>query len=127
MTSRVKVGAFTVALGVALIVLFSCVYQNQSEWLCVNAKLSSVSKLKPYDGNYCYGNYTVSLNGKTVDLRAQSVSSKDFIKDNVIFYINPENYNDYHVEYTYSDIFVKSFSGVLLILLGIFMLKETKK
>ena len=76
-------------------------YNDEKNWIKTNAKLDYIEILssKINDINEYIGIYKTKINNTDIQLSSKSVKDLKFIKDSVTFYVNPNNYEEYHIEY----------------------------
>lgn len=132
---RNKSGLLLVFLGLlATVVIYFFLqnrYDSQSTWIKADVTLDSVSNTNPLHTNVddmsYYGVYYFNINGDNVRLCSAKVSDPKYIDNQMVFYINPNNYDDYHPQYAQNTKYL-SLLALLISFVGVIdLLNERNK
>lgn len=104
-------------------------YISQTAWIKADVTLDSISNTDPLHSNVkdmsYYGVYYFNIDGDNVRLCSPTVSNPENVNNQMIFYINPKNYNDYHPEYNQNTKYL-SLLDLLISFVGIIDLLNEK-
>ena len=112
-------------------ILLDNLYKSQDLWIKAEVNLTEVKEANPLttntDDKGYYGKYTFFINDMPIDLYSEKVSDPKYIENYLVFYINPNDYSDYHPEYNSHTKYL-SFLGLGFCILGIIeFIISTKK
>ena len=105
-------------------IYFGFKYNQQSNYIRTEGTLLEIKYSKPASpisdgssGEGWYGKYISNCQGEQLVLTTYPVSSKSFVKEKEVFYINPNDYKDYHLEYSkYSAL--RGLGGLAFVFIG---------
>lgn len=102
-----KTSVFFIAIGllstIVSYVILNNLYQTQSQWIKADVDLYKVKVVDPLTENIddkgYYGEYLFTINDTTLHLFSEKVSDSRYVETKITFYINPNNYKEYHPAY----------------------------
>ena len=123
-----KVSILFIIIGILWVFIvsgyFSIRYPQQSNWIRAESILSEIKYSEPAsptadasNGGW-YGEYIYDYQGKQITLTTYPVSSESLVKENEVFYINPNDFNNYHLEYSKYSV-LRGLSGLVFVFIGI--------
>lgn len=120
-----KLGIVLFILGIITCVDFNLYYKyklnEQPEWLCIEAELQDVQSWVSEDYVRLYrGVYTAKIDADDTlyTFYTKQISNTWCLPNVEVFYVNPNNYKDYHIEYTEEYIFEHTYSYFVVLCIG---------
>ena len=131
---KYKSGIFFIIIGILstfiTFTVISNLFNSQSKWIKAEVTLSSIKTADPLTSNTdtlsYYGEYIFIIDHSPVYLYSDNVSDPKYIKENMTFYINPNNYSFYHPAY-YSNTKYVSLLGLVFCIIGVIDIFNTSK
>lgn len=132
---KYKSGIFFIIIGILStfisFIIISNLFNSQNDWIKAEVTLSTIKTVDPLttissDDKGYYGEYIFTINQSPIYLYSNKVSEPKYIKENMIFYINPNNYLDYHPAYNSKTKYL-SLLGLGFCIIGTFDILNTSK
>lgn len=111
-------------------VVISNLFNSQSNWIKAEVTLSAIKTVDPLTSNTdvkgYYGEYIFIIDQSPIYLYSDKVSDPKYIEKNMTFYVNPNNYSNYHPAYNSKSKYV-SLLGLGFCIIGIIDMLNTPK
>lgn len=107
MILKYKTSFFLITIGIfstiVSYVILTNLYQKQNKWIKADVDLYEIkvvdSLTENTDDKGYYGEYLFTINETTLHLFSEKVSDSRYVEAKLTFYINPDNYKEYHPAY----------------------------